>query len=148
MQLYLQVLKKKYAVFEGRATRKEYWTFTLLNCGIAVIPAVIAQLAFRAAPNKVTYAAYLILILWEVLYLLATLLPALAVTVRRLHDTEHSWWWLLFALLVPGLGGIVLLVNLLTDSNPGRNKYGPNPKVFSRQYRRHAAKGAVDMGRS
>ena len=62
------------------------------------------------------------------LYTLAVLLPGLAVLVRRLHDIGKSGWWI-FISLVPLIGSIVLLVFLATDSQPGENQYGPNPKM-------------------
>jgi uncharacterized membrane protein YhaH (DUF805 family) len=61
------------------------------------------------------------------LYSLAVLIPSIAVGVRRLHDTGRSGWWLLIS-LVPLIGIIVLIVFLATDSQPGANQYGPNPK--------------------
>lgn len=61
------------------------------------------------------------------IYALAVLIPSLAVSVRRLHDTDRSGWWLLIA-LVPLIGAIVLLVFLVLDSNSGQNQYGANPK--------------------
>jgi len=60
-------------------------------------------------------------------YTLATFIPSLAVTVRRLHDINRSGWWLLIG-LIP-LGGLVLLIFVCLDSNPGPNEYGPNPKL-------------------
>lgn len=62
------------------------------------------------------------------LYSLAALLPGLGVFVRRLHDTGRSGWWWLIAFL-PVLGAIVLFVFMCLDSQPGENKYGPNPKA-------------------
>ncbi len=62
--------------------------------------------------------------LW--IFALALIIPSLAVTVRRLHDTNRSGWWYLIT-FVP-LGGIVLLVFMCLDSEPGSNKWGPNPK--------------------
>ena|SRR6266498_3581511 len=62
------------------------------------------------------------------LYSLAVVVPGLAVTIRRLHDTNHSGWWVLIN-LVPLVGWIWLLIFLVTDSDPGENRYGPNPKV-------------------
>lgn len=62
------------------------------------------------------------------LYMLAVLLPGIAVGVRRLHDTGRSGWWLLIS-LVPLIGAIILLVFLVQDSQPGENQYGPNPKL-------------------
>ena len=61
------------------------------------------------------------------LYSLAILLPSLAVTVRRLHDTGRTGWWVLIS-LVPVIGGLILLIFMVLDSEPGTNQYGPNPK--------------------
>jgi uncharacterized membrane protein YhaH (DUF805 family) len=61
------------------------------------------------------------------IYSLAMLIPGIAVTVRRLHDTGRSGWWVLVA-LIPVLGFIALLVFMVLDSQPGSNEYGPNPK--------------------
>ncbi len=61
------------------------------------------------------------------LYLLAVLLPGIAVSVRRLHDTGRSAWWVLIG-LIPIIGPIILVVFLVQDSNPGQNEYGANPK--------------------
>jgi uncharacterized membrane protein YhaH (DUF805 family) len=61
------------------------------------------------------------------LYSLAILIPSLAVTVRRLHDTDRTGWWLLIG-MIPLIGAIVLLVFMLLDSQPGDNQYGAHPK--------------------
>ena len=61
------------------------------------------------------------------IYSLAVLIPSIAVSVRRLHDTNHSGWWLLINLL-PLIGTIILVFFLVRDSQPGQNQYGPNPK--------------------
>lgn len=61
------------------------------------------------------------------LYWLGTLLPCIAVSMRRLHDTGRSGWWLLIG-IIPILGGIVLLIFCCLDSSPGDNEYGANPK--------------------
>jgi uncharacterized membrane protein YhaH (DUF805 family) len=61
------------------------------------------------------------------IYDIAIIVPNLAVSVRRLHDTDHSAWWLLIA-LIPLVGAIVLFVFLVTDGTPGSNRYGANPK--------------------
>jgi uncharacterized membrane protein YhaH (DUF805 family) len=62
------------------------------------------------------------------LYSLATLVPGIAVTFRRLHDTDRSGWWLLIA-LVPVIGALVLFILMVLDSHPGANRYGPSPKL-------------------
>jgi uncharacterized membrane protein YhaH (DUF805 family) len=122
MSWYLQVLKQ-YAVFSGRARRKEYWMFVLVN----VIISVVLNLVVRITTNESGSSP----IFWlSLLYSLAILLPSLAVVVRRLHDTNRNGWWILLN-LVPLIGSIVLLVWLVTDSNAGENRYGPNPKLVS-----------------
>ena len=117
MNWYLKVLKN-YAVFDGRARRKEYWMFVLFNILVVFVAAFALGLIVGAGAVNLVY-----------LYNLAILIPALAVGVRRLHDTGRSGWWLLIS-LVPIVGGIVLLVFFVQDSKPGQNEYGPNPKEF------------------
>ncbi|HLO04753.1 MAG TPA: DUF805 domain-containing protein [Symbiobacteriaceae bacterium] len=112
MHWYLDVLKK-YVVFEGRARRTEYWVFGLISAIISLLLSILdnaLSLGFLGS-----------------LYSLAVLLPSLGVSVRRLHDTNRSGWWLLIG-LVPVIGWIVLLVFMLIDSDPQANEYGPNPK--------------------
>jgi uncharacterized membrane protein YhaH (DUF805 family) len=120
MNWYLQALKK-YAVFTGRARRKEYWFFVLFNI---IISAALAIVDYFTGTYSATYGMGLL----GCLYTLGVLIPAIAVSVRRLHDTGRSGWWLLLA-LIPVIGGIVLLVFMVFDSDPGENKYGPSPKV-------------------
>ena len=119
MSWYLEVLKK-YAVFDGRARRKEYWMFFLINILVSVVLIAIDNLIGTFSLQ--TGAGLL-----QGLYSLAVLLPSLAVTVRRLHDTGRTGWWILIG-LVPVIGGIVLLIFMVLDSEPGANEYGPNPK--------------------
>ena len=119
MNWYLEVLKK-YAVFSGRARRKEYWMFFLFNLIIGFVLSFIEGLAGIAAESGMNVLA--------TLYSLAVLIPSIAVSVRRLHDTNRSGWWL-FISLVPIIGAIVLLVFLVQDSQPDENQYGPNPKA-------------------
>jgi uncharacterized membrane protein YhaH (DUF805 family) len=118
MHWYVDVIKK-YAVFEGRARRTEYWMFFLVNVVIAIVLAIIDTAVGLRSGMGVG--------LLGTLYSLAVLLPGLAVGVRRLHDTARSGWWLLLA-LIPLVGPIVLLVFMATDGTPGANSYGPNPK--------------------
>ncbi|MGE5390037.1 MAG: DUF805 domain-containing protein [Deltaproteobacteria bacterium] len=119
MSWYLSVMQK-YAVFQGRARRKEYWMFVLFNAIFAVIAACLDN-AFGLNFGWSLYGPlYLI-------YCLAVLLPSLAVVVRRLHDISKSGWWI-FISLVPIIGGIWLLVLMCMDSTAGENEYGPNPK--------------------
>jgi uncharacterized membrane protein YhaH (DUF805 family) len=120
MNWYLGVLKK-YAEFNGRARRKEYWFFILFNLIISCVLSVVD--VFLG-----TYSAAAGLGILTGLYGLAVLLPGIGVTIRRLHDTGRSGWWILIA-LVPLVGWIVLLVFMLLDSQPATNAYGPNPKA-------------------
>ena len=119
MNWYLEVLKK-YAVFSGRARRKEYWFFVLFNIIISIVLAVIDGVTGSFSPEAGMG-------LLGGIYTLAVLIPGIAVSVRLLHDTERSGWWLLIA-LVPLIGAIVLLVFMVQDSKPGQNQYGANPK--------------------
>jgi uncharacterized membrane protein YhaH (DUF805 family) len=112
MQWYIAVLKK-YAVFSGRARRKEYWMFLLFNllisAGVGITDSVLGIGSGLSG-----------------LYSLAILLPSVAVSVRRLHDTGRSGWMMLIA-LIPLFGGLVLLSFMCEDSH-GSNKYGDPPK--------------------
>ena len=120
MNWYVSVLKK-YAVFSGRARRKEYWMFTLINVLISFVVGFIAGLiaGVLEVPEFVLIAH---------LYSLAVLIPGIAVTVRRLHDTGRSgWMW--FIALIPLIGPIVLLVFLASEGSADENQYGSNPKL-------------------
>jgi uncharacterized membrane protein YhaH (DUF805 family) len=114
MSWYLAVLKN-YAKFSGRARRTEYWMFMLFSLIISLVLAFIEGLLGSGG-------------VLGLLYGLAVLVPSLAVSVRRLHDTGRSGWWLLIG-LIPIVGVIVLIVFAVQDSNAGDNAYGPNPKA-------------------
>jgi uncharacterized membrane protein YhaH (DUF805 family) len=118
MNWYTAVLKK-YAVFNGRARRKEYWMFVLFNVIIALVLFILELITNSLAITVLYY-----------IYGLAVLVPSLAVTVRRLHDTNRTGWWI-FIGLVPFVGEIILLVFVATDGNSGDNQYGPDPKAGS-----------------
>lgn len=122
MSWYFAVLKK-YAVFSGRARRKEYWFFFLFT--------ILASLILAIVDNLIgTFDQRQGIGLLGGIYSLAVLIPSLAVTVRRLHDTDRSGWWILIAFL-PLIGAIVLLVFMVLDSNEHENRFGPNPKLES-----------------
>src|SRR3954469_11540856 len=131
MNWYLEVLKK-YAEFKGRARRKEYWMFFLINLIIAVVIAFVEGMF--GSPGII-----------GMLYSLAVLLPAIGVTVRRLHDTDRTGWWIL-VFLIPLIGWIVLLVFMVLDSQPGDNEYGPNPKPVAAQPPRRALRMGGALG--
>ena len=117
MQYWLECWRK-YAVFSGRARRKEYWMFFLFNFLVSF--ALGFALGVIGSPEAAGPVS--------ALYSLAALLPGLGVACRRLHDTGRSAWWFLI-LLVPIVGSIVFLVFMCSDSQPGPNEYGPNPKT-------------------
>ena len=125
MNWYLEVLRK-YAVFSGRARRKEYWFFVLFNA-IFAIAAMILDNSLGLAIEDVGYGPIYIL------YALATIVPGLAVSVRRLHDIGKSGWYFLLA-LIPCVGGIILLVFDLMPGDPGENEYGPDPIAESYEF--------------
>ncbi|HDD9786725.1 TPA: DUF805 domain-containing protein [Escherichia coli] len=117
MQWYLSVLKN-YVGFSGRARRKEYWMFTLINAIVGAIINVIQLILGLELP-------YL-----SMLYLLATFLPVLALAIRRLHDTDRSGAWALL-FFVPFICWLVLLVFFCTEGTSGSNRYGNDPKFGS-----------------
>lgn len=120
MNWYLAVLKK-YAQFNGRSRRSEYWFFALFNFIIAFV------LGYIDGASGMLIAQVGIGVLGG-LYTLFVLIPSLAVGVRRLHDTGRSGWWLLIG-LIPIIGAIILIVFFVQDSQPGDNQHGPNPKA-------------------
>lgn len=121
MNWYLKVLKQ-YADFNGRARRSEYWMFTLIN---VLIIGVLYVLMFMGGADGGAMA--MIAMGLVAIYTLAILIPSVAVAVRRLHDVGKSGWMLLVG-LIPFIGSIWLLVLYCTDSQPGDNEYGSNPK--------------------
>ena len=106
-----RVVAERYAQFTGRAGRAEFWWFALSNF---VVILVLLALSRAAGFFYVVYA----------IYALALIVPSIAVSVRRLHDIGKSGWWILIA-LVPFVGGIILLVFHVMDSQPGANEFGP-----------------------
>lgn len=138
MNEFLNVITKNYANFSGRARRREFWMFTLINTIILFVlylPAFIplmsmsAQAEMGAAPadlSTIPLVAQIFLGLY-LLYSLAVFLPTLAVSIRRLHDSGKTGWMYLVA-LIPLIGSLLLLYFLVQDSEAGSNKWGPNPK--------------------
>lgn len=114
-----------YATFSGRSRRSEYWFvqlfLVLTNLAVAVIDLALMDGDIdRFIANG---GGGIVGLVWIV----ATIVPALAVLVRRLHDTGRSGWWALLV-LVPFVGGIILLVFTVFDSDLGDNRFGPSPK--------------------
>lgn len=103
----------QYATFTGRARRSEYWYFFLFSTVVNIVLSVIESVL--EIPGILSG-----------LYILAALLPGLAVTARRLHDTGRSGWWMLIN-LIPLVGFIILLIWLVKIGDDGDNAYGANP---------------------
>ena len=118
MNWYLKALKK-YAEFSGRATRQEYWIFVLFNLVFSSAATWLDRLL------GVTYAGDYGFI--NSLYTLVLFIPGLAVTVRRLHDTSKSGWFLLL-FFIPLIGWIWIIIVLATAGDKGSNKYGADPQ--------------------
>lgn len=102
------VVMKKYATFQGRARRREYWLFLLVSTLISIAIGIVEGLA---GDSQIISS----------IYNLAVLVPTISVGVRRLHDSDRSGWWLLLP--------IVNLIFLVQDGTQGDNRFGPNPKA-------------------
>jgi uncharacterized membrane protein YhaH (DUF805 family) len=113
MEWYLKVLKQHYADFNGRARRKEYWMYTLVNILISIAISIVFRIIHLPMLGS--------------LYSLAVLVPSIAVTTRRLHDIGKSGWLMLIA-LIP-LVGLYLIYLLAQEGEANSNAYGPNPKA-------------------
>lgn len=125
---YKKVVFENYANFSGRARRSEYWYYTLCNVIISFVMYILVIISVAIgsdgeSPGILFYLIYGILML----YALATFIPSLAVVVRRLHDTGKSGWYYLIG-LIPLVGAILVIIALVTDSQPGSNQWGPNSK--------------------
>lgn len=113
MHWFLDPIQKKYADFEGRATRQEYWMFVLLYIIVGIALGLVAEILGIDSD------------LISGLMSIALLLPSLAIAARRLHDTGRSGWWQLL-MVVPVVGWIILIVFLATPSDEGENRFGPS----------------------
>ena len=119
---YISCLKK-YAVFKGRAGRKEFWSFILVYYIISIFIYAIGMVLIK------TTGIFYIGTLLSLLYHLCLTIPNLSVTVRRLHDIGYNGFTILIV-AIPFIGIIWLLVLLIKDSEPFENKYGQNPKTL------------------
>ncbi|QDT67034.1 DUF805 domain-containing protein [Calycomorphotria hydatis] len=119
MNYYLDVWKK-YAKFDGRARGKEYWYFVLFNILISFVLGLIDGAIMEATDAPVGVLG--------LLYMLAALIPGIAVTIRRLHDTGRSGFWILIS-FIPLVGPLILLIFLAGSTQPGPNEYGPDPTL-------------------
>lgn len=122
MNWFLDVLQKRYATFTGRARRAEYWNFVLfyilIFMGLSVVDFFIGIFSFGQGIG-----------ILGGLFALGMLVPSIAVTVRRLHDTDRSGWWILIG-AIPFFGGLILLVFMCLSGTPGDNRFGSDPIGF------------------
>ncbi|WBL26559.1 DUF805 domain-containing protein [Zunongwangia sp. HGR-M22] len=119
MKWYLKAFRQ-YSDFNGRARRKEYFMFGLFNALFTILCIALSSALSAWLETPAFIGIY-------VLYMLATLVPSIAVSVRRLHDIGKSGWMLLVN-FIPLVGPIWMLILLITDSDPENNEYGANPK--------------------
>ena len=117
---FTKVIKEHYADFDGRARRKEYWGFAIVQAGISIVLQILAGVLGDTIGSIILGLLGLIG--------LALFIPGLALSVRRMHDVGKSGWFILIG-LVPIVGIFILIYFLgIKDSDPGVNEYGPNPK--------------------
>lgn len=114
---------KRYADFSGRSRRKEYWMFMLLHILVLAALSALVVVGDRSGLEPLTMGA--ICLMW--LYLLAVLVPSLALQVRRFHDQSRSGFHVLLG-LIPYVGPIVVQIFMCLEGVEGRNRYGPDPK--------------------
>ena len=121
---YFTKCLRNYATFSGRARRKEYWSFALMNMLISL---GIFFIFFMIGYSSDNYSMMAIGTGLMYLFSFAVMIPGLAVLSRRLHDLGKGFEYFLFS-FIPIVGPIILLVWMFTDSEPGPNRFGPNPK--------------------
>ena len=109
---------KKYAVFSGRARRKEYWLFILLYI-IASVVAVVIDGVMGTINEEAGFGVF------SGIVMLGLLIPSIAVSVRRLHDKNLRGWW--FLIYLTGIGSIVLLIFFCMRGTVGENRFGDDP---------------------
>jgi uncharacterized membrane protein YhaH (DUF805 family) len=112
---------RRYAEFSGRSQRKEYWMYALGLWIAVIVLSIIEGIVGLSGMVGGVYGPLVTLVL------LGTLIPNIAVAIRRLHDIDKSGWWLLIS-LVPLVGSLVLLYFFVSDGTPGPNQFGPDPK--------------------
>lgn len=116
---------KKYATFSGRASRSEYWWWTLVSVSVGIVLCLLMSLTGIPDSNGQTPefgAGAAVAVSLFFLWFLALIIPSIALTVRRLHDSNKSGWWY-FINVIPFVGGIILLVFVLLPSDPAGQQY-------------------------
>lgn len=126
---------RRYFDFSGRSRRKEYWMFVLLTVIVAVVLVALmfgsgfpfqefeADGSAPATPGPLFWVSSVAIGLFS----LATIIPSIAVQVRRFHDQDRSGWMVLLA-FIPYVGGLIVFVFMCLEGTRGPNRYGPDPK--------------------
>lgn len=115
---------RRYADFQGRASRSEYWMFVLLYWLVLIGTAIVGGILQAIGGDLLSAIIYVPV----GLLMIVGMVPSLSVAFRRLHDTGRSAWWLLAA-FIPFVGGLVLLVFYCLPGTPGENRFGPPPNT-------------------
>jgi uncharacterized membrane protein YhaH (DUF805 family) len=125
---YLHVLKN-YATFSGRARRREYWMFVFYHVAAYLVLWLLIMAVSLPFRDSITGDGGAVIVLPLALYYVGTALPAIAVTVRRLHDTNKSGGWFFVAFIPGGVGAIWMLIMMSQEGDPYPNRYGADPKA-------------------
>jgi uncharacterized membrane protein YhaH (DUF805 family) len=126
MQWFIDVITKRYAQFDGRARRKEFWMYVLFYVIGALIFSILDRILGLDYGSGYRRSGWLSNIYW-----LALIVPTIAVSVRRMHDKNRSGWWVLIW-LIPCVGQIWFIVWQAQEGTPGDNRFGPDPKAAER----------------
>ncbi len=123
MQWYFRAFRR-YATFSGRAYRQEFWLFLLWSLVVSLLLSIIDRKAgWMVVQEEQIEMGWL-----QLVYAVATLVPTLALSARRLHDIGRSGWWQLIG-AIPFVGLIVMIIWFATPGTPGPNRYGPDPRI-------------------
>ena len=112
---------KRYADFSGRSRRKEYWMFVLGVFIAAIVLSIVEGILGMSGMVGGVYGPL------TTIFLLAVIIPSIAVQVRRFHDQDKSGWMVLLA-FIPILGGLAVLIFMCLEGTRGTNRFGPDPK--------------------
>lgn len=123
---YMLMPLRRYADFSGRSQRKEYWMFLLGYLIVAVLFFLLLLMARGSGGQAPSGAALGIMGLGGI-FLLAIIIPSIAVQVRRFHDQDKSGWFVLLN-FIPYIGGLIVLVFMCLEGTRGPNRFGPDPK--------------------
>ncbi|MBC2777559.1 DUF805 domain-containing protein [Parasphingopyxis marina] len=124
---YMLMPLRRYADFEGRSRRTEYWMFVLFYVILFVAAFVVGMILDAILGSMSGGGMGIITMILVIGLALALFVPSLAVQVRRFHDQDKSGWFVLLG-FIPYVGGIIVLVFMCLDGTPGPNRFGPDPK--------------------